>query len=86
MKNNYNSLSKQLTNLKGQIVSISADVAQILSEIKKNSTQLLDLSLTDPEGNNVIQKLEFLLSTIEDFNIFNEKLKDDKYKNKIVSF
>lgn len=67
MKNNYNSLSKQLTNLKGQIVSISADVAQILSEIKKNSTQLLDLSLTDPEGNNVIQKLEFLLSTIEDF-------------------
>lgn len=89
MKENYNSLSKQFANLKGQIHSISADVTQILSEIKKNnSTLLLDSSQTDPEGegNHVVRKLEFPLSTIEEFDKFNEKLKDEKYKSKIVRF
>ncbi|KAG8042173.1 hypothetical protein G9C98_000164 [Cotesia typhae] len=86
MKENYNSLSKQFANLKGQIQNISADVTQILSEIKKNnSTLLLDSSQTDPEGegNHVVRKLEFPLSTIEEFDKFNEKSKDEKYKSKI---
>lgn len=83
----YNSLLKELVNLKGQILSISTDVAQILSEIRKNyNTQLDSRLLTDPEGNHVGKEFVFPLSTIEDFDKFNEKLKDEKYKNKIVSF
>ncbi|XP_045449705.1 uncharacterized protein LOC123658311 [Melitaea cinxia] len=80
----YNSLLKELTNLKGQILSISTDVAQILSEIRKNyNTQRDSRLLTHPEGNHVGKEFVFPLSTIEEFDKFNEKLKDEIYKNKI---